>query len=442
MFLVADECPLDQLGSAALQAPFQKSRFVEVLAMQPVNPNLLSIIGIVFAVGTFVAGSGRTTIATSNVATNPHPAATAMRVVNDLPDDFSGNQVHVMYVLPSDGLDEALDTNGTLERSVTAFQKWIAGQAGGQQLRLDTHAGKLDITFYRLNKTDASIASFGAFVRDQIESELTAAGFNHPNKVYAVYYGGGSTFSCGGGAWPPELSGRVAALYLKGTPPGAPACSSNAFAATVDQPGYLEFAMLHEILHTIGIVARCAPHHTLSGHVSDSASDIMYAGPLPWQPSLLDVGRDDYFKHDNPGCLDLAKSPYLTLNSSPVLFSEPNTNRAIALDSVTLIRDPFPLTRTLNFSSDNRTRIMLFAANMDLQPGENVSVVTAQAEDSLQQTIPITVEFVGKIPSFYWITQVNVILPDQLTSAGNILISVNVRGVQSNKVLVSTRTVN
>ena len=410
--------------------------------MQPVNPNLLSIIGIVFAVGTFVAGSGHTTIATSNVATNPHPAATAMRVVNDLPDDFSGNQVHVMYVLPSDGLDEALDTNGTLERSVTAFQKWIAGQAGGQQLRLDTHAGKLDITFYRLNKTDASIASFGAFVRDQIESELTAAGFNHPNKVYAVYYGGGSTFSCGGGAWPPELSGRVAALYLKGTPPGAPACSSNAFAATVDQPGYLEFAMLHEILHTIGIVARCAPHHTLSGHVSDSASDIMYAGPLPWQPSLLDVGRDDYFKHDNPGCLDLAKSPYLTLNSSPVLFSEPNTNRAIALDAVTLIRDPFPLTRTLSFSSDNRTRIMLFAANMDLQPGENVSVVTAQAEDSLQQTIPITVEFVGKIPSFYWITQVNVILPDQLTSAGNILISVNVRGVQSNKVLVSTRTVN
>jgi hypothetical protein len=38
----------------------------------------------------------------------------------------------------------------------------------------------------------------------------------------------------------------------------------------------------------------------------------MYAGELPWYPSVLDIGRDDYFKHNNPGCLDLANSPYMT----------------------------------------------------------------------------------------------------------------------------------
>ena len=238
------------------------------------------------------------------------------RTANDLPDDFIGHQIHVMYVLPSDGVDENLAKNGTLARSVSTFQRWLVGQTNGHQLRLDTYGGALDITFFRLSRTDSQIASHGAFVRDQIESELVSAGFNHPNKIYAVYYGGGSTFSCGGGAWPPELPGEVAALYLKGTPPGAPPCATNSFASSEDGPGYLEFAMLHEILHTIGIVASCAPHHTLSGHVSDSPNDLMYAGSLPWQPSILDTGRDDYFRHNNASCLDLANSPYMTSNST------------------------------------------------------------------------------------------------------------------------------
>jgi hypothetical protein len=244
------------------------------------------------------------------------PILSGERTANDLPDDFIGHQIHVMYVLPSDGVDENLATNGTLARSVSTFQRWLVGQTSGQQLRLDTYGGALDITFFRLSRTDSQIASHGAFVRDQIESELVSAGFNHPNKIYAVYYGGGSNFSCGGGAWPPELPGEVAALYLRGTPPGAPPCATNSFASSEDRPGYLEFAMLHEILHTIGIVASCAPHHTLRGHVSDSPNDLMYAGSLPWQPSILDTGRDDYFRHNNASCLDLANSPYMTSNSA------------------------------------------------------------------------------------------------------------------------------
>jgi hypothetical protein len=28
-------------------------------------------------------------------------------------------------------------------------------------------------------------------------------------------------------------------------------------------------------------------------------------------PPILDVGNDDYFQHNNPGCPDLADSPFL-----------------------------------------------------------------------------------------------------------------------------------
>jgi hypothetical protein len=237
--------------------------------------------------------------------------AAATRSTIDRPDDRSGNQIHVMYVVPSDGTDRSLDTTGTIATSVSAIERWFEDQSGGRQLRFDLHEGELDITFHRLGRTNAQIASFGPFVRDEIEKDLKQAGFNQAGKIYAVYYDGRSTFSCGGGFWPPTLPGNVVALYLKGEPPGAPACATNEFASSPFNPAYWEFAMLHEILHGLGVVARCAPHHTLEGHVSDDPRDLMYAGPQPWQPSLLDAGNDDYFQHEAAGCLDLEDSPFL-----------------------------------------------------------------------------------------------------------------------------------
>ena len=125
------------------------------------------------------------------------------------------------------------------------------------------------------------------------------------------------------------------------------------------------------------------------------------------------------------------------ITSPPTLLAD--TNRAIALDSVTFTRDPFPLSTLLNFSSDHRTRIILFATGMDLMPGESISVVTAQAEDSAHRIYPLTVEYVGKVPTFDWLTQVNVRLPDGIAGAGDVLVGVSLRGAVSNKVIIGVR---
>jgi uncharacterized protein (TIGR03437 family) len=125
--------------------------------------------------------------------------------------------------------------------------------------------------------------------------------------------------------------------------------------------------------------------------------------------------------------------------SPPTLLTAGNTNRAIALDSVTLMRDPFPITTLLNFGPDQRTRIMLFATGLELMAGENISVVTAQAEDSAHRIFPLTVEYVGKVSGYDWLTQVNVRLPDGLAGAGDVLVSVSLRGAVSNKVIVGIR---
>jgi hypothetical protein len=222
-----------------------------------------------------------------------------------------------MYVLPSDRADRAFDTDGTLKNTVSSFQAWLAAKTGGKALRIDTSGGSLDITFFRLSRTDAQIRSYGAFVRDQIEAEIKAAGFNAPKKIYAVYYDGTSDTACGGGAWPPTLPGTVAALYLNGLPDSQVPCSSNQFAAPGGPPTYLEFAMLHEIMHTLGFVATCAPNQWRAGHVSDNPDDLMWAGdgfwvPDGWDKVVLDSGHDDYYKVPTRGCLDLARSRFLS----------------------------------------------------------------------------------------------------------------------------------
>jgi len=245
---------------------------------------------------------------------SPPPTGASSRATTDRPDDITGQQVHVVYVAPSDGSDRGLDTNGTLVNTVGSWQNWLSGQAGGRVFRLDTHQGALDITFVRLARSNATMTSYGAYVRDTIEKDLTTLGLVVAPKIYAVYYDGGSTFACGGGAWPPALPGLVGALYLQGTPPGA-ACNTNAFATSpTAAPAYLEFSMIHELMHTLGFISSSAPHFTAAGHVSDSPTDLMYAGSSPWAPSTLDVGHDDYY---NPaglavGILNLSASSYLT----------------------------------------------------------------------------------------------------------------------------------
>lgn len=67
----------------------------------------------------------------------------------------------------------------------------------------------------------------------------------------------------------------------------------------------------------------------------------------------------------------------LTVTAAPparMLLTEENTERAIALDSVTLMRDPFPLVMMFNFSSKQCTWVTLFAIKVELMPGENSSM--------------------------------------------------------------------
>jgi hypothetical protein len=118
----------------------------------------------------------------------------------------------------------------------------------------------------------------------------------------------------------------------------------------------------------------------------------------------------------------------------PILISEETSTRAIALDSVLWLHDPFQLNYSTLWGVDRRTRVTLFAMNFDLLSGENISSVTAAAEDASHRIYPLTVEYVGKAAGFDWLRYVVIRLNDEMGDLGDVLVRINVHGVPSNRV--------
>jgi hypothetical protein len=118
----------------------------------------------------------------------------------------------------------------------------------------------------------------------------------------------------------------------------------------------------------------------------------------------------------------------------PILISEETSTRAIAIDSVLWLRDPFQINSPVPWGLDGRTRIMLFAMNLEFQPGENISLVSADAEDASHHVHPLIVEYVGTVPGFTWLSCVVVRLDDDMSGIGDVLVRIKLRGVPSNRV--------
>jgi uncharacterized protein (DUF1800 family) len=122
----------------------------------------------------------------------------------------------------------------------------------------------------------------------------------------------------------------------------------------------------------------------------------------------------------------------------PVIITDANSTRAIALDSLTRMRDPFQVS-TVSFvaGADTRTRIMVFVLNLDLLAGEGANALTADGEDSNHRIYKFKVEDVRPVPAFEGLQQVILRLSDDIGDTGDILLRLNLHGVASNRVRIS-----
>ncbi len=262
----------------------------------------------------------------------------------DRPDLVDGEQVHIVYLVPSDMEDEELDTNGVLQCSVRSWNQWFEEQSGGQSWRLDTFDPRgrrdplVDITYIRSSRPSSEIQN-----NADVEAELIKAGLANPvdygAKKFLSYVATDTGGMCGSAQYPLaqfEAVGlargwtRMASVYLFSDP----ACGARDFGMP-GAPSWSESIAIHELIHTEGVVPLGAPHgctafEAVPTHIctpgvvlADGAgtsldperADVMFPfGVMPLSDNVLDRNNDDYFDHELP-LRDLADSPWLIRSS-------------------------------------------------------------------------------------------------------------------------------
>ena len=164
---------------------------------------------------------------------------------------------------------------------------------------------------------------------------------------------------------------------------------------------------------------------------SDNSTFVGFVSDQPFQTLVITLD----FPEPTPDALidNLSFGQRRAGNEPPVpQLLVTNNGRAAALDSVTTISEPFTVLASHGFSTDGKTRITLFIVGVLLDPAD-LPFVTVQAEDTQQRLFDLPCEATARVKNLSWMSQVTVRLPDTLFGAGNLNVTVNVRGAVSNK---------
>jgi hypothetical protein len=219
--------------------------------------------------------------------------------VDRQPDAVAGRQIHVVYAVPSDGVDRYATIAPAIATDVAAMDGWWRTQDPTRAPRLDLAAlpgcgsglEALDISFVRLDGPTALYHPYaGRFQRLRFDLART---FLNPAKKYLVYYDAPveAVNVCGTADLGGSVGPSYAAVYV-----GVPRCG------TVGADDYNAKASVHELLHTLGAVPLEAPHPCPGNqaHTCDDGFDVMhgasygFGGLSSWK---LDAGNDDYYNH-------------------------------------------------------------------------------------------------------------------------------------------------
>jgi hypothetical protein len=219
------------------------------------------------------------------------------RFFEDQPDVNDDYQVHFFYVLAKDSKDKKVDVNGWLEKRLTTvnnkFEKWSKknkkSNGVGQKFKFDYRKdGKIDITFVRIDLTEAVLPKYPEYLIYRFLSQYNY--FNNPKKTYALFTGFKAKAGDHHGG-----SGSVPITTIF-TPAGM------SFGVTEKDK-----VILHELFHTQGASYPCGKRTYDGAHVKEP--DVLAVNTLY---PIIDSKNDTYYLHGIKDCPDLSKSVYLT----------------------------------------------------------------------------------------------------------------------------------
>lgn len=126
----------------------------------------------------------------------------------------------------------------------------------------------------------------------------------------------------------------------------------------------------------------------------------------------------------------------LIFPQAPILLTEDSSPQALALDSLFLTRDPFPLVNANYFGTEKQTRIKLMLVDLDLFSGETLSIISVQGLDNSAIPHALPVEDLQMVPGTPWMTQLTVRAPEGIATPNVLTITVTARGLTSNAATV------
>jgi Calx-beta domain-containing protein/carboxypeptidase family protein/WD40 repeat protein len=155
-------------------------------------------------------------------------------------------------------------------------------------------------------------------------------------------------------------------------------------------------------------------------------SDQVYEGPEQFSITLSNA----------TGEVDLVPPSSAIVTITEIrLITESSSDRAIALNTASLVAEPFSVTTDMNFSDDHRTRISLFI--QDLRGFQTFPTIIVNAVDEQQNHFLLPLEAVALYTSFPF-QQLIVRLPENLTSQV-MFVTISVNGSSSNTARISIK---
>ncbi len=231
------------------------------------------------------------------------------------PDIFGGPQWHVVYAIPSDGVDRFATAAPAIVTDLAAVDTWWRGQDPLRTPRFDfadfqgcgEDFGRLDLSFVRLpHDSDHYLATNTRGSRLSIDL-WTRTKLSDPRKKYLVYYDGPAAPNICGQSTLSPAGGTYSFVFL-----GAADSDCGFFGLGLD--GYRSATAAHEMTHAMGFLPGSGPPHACpdnTAHSCDSSTDLMNTGrSVVLGGTVLDVGRDDYYRHGGAWS-DLADSVWL-----------------------------------------------------------------------------------------------------------------------------------
>ena len=233
----------------------------------------------------------------------PANAAPARSLVDRL-DDLKGPQVHLIYAIPSDAVDQSWDINGQYKTWIDRAQEWLNTQIS-KRLRFDTFGGELDISFLKSKLTTAEMRTKSRFIEGVGEGVLETllneflaqsprANYKESPKTYLFMISENIKESACGYA----NLGSVLALGYTGQSCWQGPEDDQRSDGSIPWPSV---TIIHEVFHTYGVEHTCDDVQDLmwgSGCQGNSSSNLRY----------IDRDRQSYYGGEKNG-VDISKLP-------------------------------------------------------------------------------------------------------------------------------------